>query len=278
MRSALRGLELHRPRTLAEALRLLRDDGPLVPFAGGTDIYVGLNFGTETATRFVDLWRLAPLRRIALVGDTLSIGALATFTAMRRSRQVRARLPMLARASGEVGGVQIQNRGTLGGNVANGSPAGDTLPVLAAVDAVVVLRSAAGERRVAFADFYTGYRTSVRRPDELIAAIEVPPVEGAQWFRKVGTRSAQAIAKVVMAGVRGDRPRIAIGSVAPSVLRLARTEAALAAGAGLDAAVRTLEGEISPIDDLRSTATYRRRVAGNLLRRFWVETGPAPGS
>jgi CO/xanthine dehydrogenase FAD-binding subunit len=174
--------------------------------------------------------------------------------------------------------VQIQNRGTLGGNVANGSPAGDTLPVLAAVDAVVVLRSAAGERRVAFADFYTGYRTSVRRPDELIAAIEVPPVEGAQWFRKVGTRSAQAIAKVVMAGVRGDRPRIASGSVAPAVLRLARTEAELAAGAGLDAAVRTLEGEISPIADLRSTATYRRRVAGNLLRRFWVETGPAPGS
>jgi CO/xanthine dehydrogenase FAD-binding subunit len=278
MRSALRGLELHQPRTVAEALRLLRDDGPLVPFAGGTDLYVGLNFGTEAATRFIDLWRLAPLRRIALIGDTLSIGALATYTAMRRSRHVRARLPMLVQASEEVGGVQIQNRGTLGGNVANGSPAGDTLPVLAATDAVVVLRSAAGERRVPFADYYTGYRASVRRPDELILAIEVPPVEGAQWFRKVGTRAAQAISKVVMAAVRGDRPRIAIGSVAPVVVRLARTEAALASGAGLDAAVRTLEGEISPIDDLRSTADYRRRVAGNLLRRFWADTGPKPAT
>ena len=276
MKTAPGRLALYRPGTVTEALRMLRDEAPPVPFAGGTDIYVGLNFGTEAATRFIDLSRLAPLRRIALAGDTLSIGALATYTALRRSRHVRARLPMLARAAAEVGGVQIQNRGTLGGNVANGSPAGDTLPVLAAVDAVVVLRSAAAERRVPFADLYTGYRVSVRRPDELIVAIEVPPIDGVQWFRKVGTRAAQAISKVVMAAVRGPVTRIAIGSVAPVVVRLGRTEADLAAGAGIDAAVRTLEREISPIDDLRSTATYRRRVAGNLLRRFWAETGPTP--
>ena len=107
--------------------------------------------------------------------------------------------------------MQIQNRGTLGGNVANGSPAGDTLPVLAVAEAVVVLRSVDGERRVPFGEFYTGYRTSVRRADELILAFEIPPVEGRQWFRKVGTRAAQAISKVVMAAVRGPRPAHRVG-------------------------------------------------------------------
>src|SRR5437773_4709376 len=137
---------------------------------------------------------------------------------------------MLAAAAREVGGVQIQNRGTIGGNVANASPAGDSLPVLAAADAVVVLHSAAGTRRVPFTAFYAGYRRTVRRPDELIVAFEIPPVRGRQWFRKVGTRAAQAISKVVMAAVDNDAPRIALGSVAPTVVRLPRTEAALARG------------------------------------------------
>ena len=123
------------------------------------------------------------------------------------------------------------------------------------------------------AAFYTGYRASVLRPDELIVAVEVMPVAGAQWFRKVGTREAQAISKVVMAAVRSDPPRLALGSVAPTVVRLPRTEAALARS-GLAEALATLANEITPIDDLRSTAQYRRRVAGNLLRRFWEETAP----
>jgi CO/xanthine dehydrogenase FAD-binding subunit len=191
---------------------------------------------------------------------------------MIRSRLVRRRVPMLVSAAREVGGRQIQNRGTLGGNVANGSPAGDTLPVLAAAEAIVVLRSAQGERRVPFREFYTGYRTCVRRPDELIVAFEIPPVEGRQWFRKVGTRAAQAISKVVMAAVRGPRSRIALGSVAPTVIRLFRLEEALAAGAGMEDALRLLEKDIHPIDDLRSTEAYRRDVTANLLRRFWRET------
>ncbi len=174
----------------------------------------------------------------------------------------------MAAASREVGGVQIQNRGTIGGNVANASPAGDTLPVLAAAEAVVVLRSASDTRRVPFMAFYTGYRRSVRRPDELIVALEIPAVRGRQWFRKVGTRAAQAISKVVMAVVTGDRPRIALGSVAPTVVRAGRTEAALAAGASVEEAQRLLMDEIVPIDDIRSTATYRRRVAANLLARM----------
>lgn len=276
MRTAVSRLELLEPRSLRDALRMLRDDGPLTPLAGATDLYVALNFGSLDSTRFLNLWNLDPLRRIGVKGEALSIGALATYSAIIRSRLVRRRLPILVSAAREIGGMQIQNRGTLGGNVANGSPAGDTLPVLAVAESIVVLRSLSQERRVPFAQFYTGYRRSVRQPDELIVALEIPPVEGMQWFRKVGTRAAQAISKVVMAAVRAPRPRIALGSVAPTVVRLSRTESVLANAGSLEEAVRTLDQDINPIDDLRSTAAYRRRVAANLLRRFWAETAPVP--
>ena len=272
MRTAVSALDLRAARSLDEALRIL-DQEKRTPLAGATDLYVALNFGTLRARRFVDIWPLRELRDIAPFDGGLRIGALATYTSVARSPIVRELLPMLVDAARQIGGVQIQNRGTLGGNIANASPAGDSLPVLAAVDATVVLQSVAGQRRVPINAFYTGYRTSVMRPDELIVAIDIPPVEGAQWFRKVGTRAAQAISKVVMAAVRGPAPRIALGSVAPTVVRLPRTEAALAAGAPIDDAARILSEEIQPIDDLRSTAEYRRYVAGNLLRRFWTETG-----
>jgi CO/xanthine dehydrogenase FAD-binding subunit len=183
---------------------------------------------------------------------------------------------MLVAAAREIGGPQIQNRGTIGGNIANGSPAGDTLPVLAAADAMIVVTSVHGDRRVPFVEFYTGYRRSVLRPDELLAAVEIPAVAGRQWFRKVGTRAAQAISKVVMAGIdpgRGRAPRIAVGSVAPTVVRLPSTEAALGSGASLADAQDILLDEIHPVDDVRSTAEYRRRVAANLLASFWNERG-----
>ena len=259
---------LLRPKSLREALAMLRDEGPLAPLAGCTDLYVALNFGTLPAARFLDLWRLDRLRTIRVRSHVLSIGALATYTDLIGSALVRRRLPMLAAAAREVGGVQIQNRGTIGGNVVNASPAGDTLPVLAAADAIVVLASAAGVRRVPFVAFYTGYRQTVRRTDELVIALEIPPIRGRQYFRKVGTRAAQAISKVVMAGIAGSPPRIALGSVAPTVIRARRTEAALARRASLEDAQHVLAGELSPIDDLRSTADYRRRVAQNLLAQF----------
>ena len=273
MRTATSALELRRPRTVKDALDMLRGDPELVPLAGCTDLYVAVNFGALTGARFLDLWPLTPLRRISVRDDVLVIGALATYTDIIRSRTVRARLPMLADSARQIGGPQIQNRGTIGGNIANASPAGDTLPVLAAADAIVVLRSAAAERRVPFTEFYTGYRSSVRKTDELIVAVEVPKQNGSQWFRKVGTRAAQAISKVVMAAVRDAPPRIAIGSVAPTIVRAVRTEAALAGGASIDDAMQVLAGEISPIDDVRSTAVYRRTVTTNLLRRFWADTG-----
>ena len=267
---------LFTPRSLRDALRMLDAEGPLVPMAGCTDLYVALNFGTLKATRFLNLWELDELRRIAIRGGVLSIGALSTYTSIIRSRTAQARIPMLVAAAREVGGPQIQNRGTLGGNIANASPAGDTLPVLAAADATIVLTSVRGERRVPFVEFYTGYRRSVLQPDELITAVEIPAIRGRQWFRKVGTRAAQAISKVVMAAVdtgRGSAPRIAVGSVAPTVVRLPRTEAALGSGAAVADAQRVLLDEIVPIDDVRSTAEYRRRVAANLLAGFWNERG-----
>ena len=272
MRTAISALDLRSAYSLREALNILRDE-PRMPIAGATDVFVALNFGTLAPLRFLDIGALDELRAISLSDDVLAIGALITYTSLIRSPLVRDRLPMLAEASRLVGGVQIQNRGTVGGNIANGSPAGDSLPVFAAADAVVVLRSADSERRVPFTEFYTGYRATVMRPDELIVAIEVPRIEGKQWFRKVGTRAAQAISKIVVAAVRSQSPRIAFGSVAPTVIRVPKTEGALAGGASIDEAARILADEIAPIDDLRSSAEYRRRVSVNLLRRFWAETG-----
>lgn len=272
MRTATNTLELQRPRSLKHALRMLRDDPGLTPLAGCTDLYVAVNFGTLTSSRFLDLWPLTPLRRITMAENTLIIGALATYSDIIASRRVRKHLPMLVESARQIGGPQIQNRGTIGGNIANGSPAGDTLPVLAAAEATIVLRSATGERRVPFTEYYTGYRASVRRPDELVVAVEIPEQRGPQWFRKVGTRAAQAISKIVMAGVRDTRPRIAIGSVAATVVRVPKTEEALAAGVSIEDAMRVLATEISPIDDVRSTADYRRTVSVNLLRRFWQDT------
>jgi CO/xanthine dehydrogenase FAD-binding subunit len=277
MAASLSQLSLLQPRSLGEALRLLREEGSLVPLAGCTDLYVGLHFGTVPGRRFLDLQGLRELAGIRRRGHTLVIGALATYSDLIASPLVRRHLPILAQASREIGSPQIQNRGTLGGNIANASPAGDALPVLAVAEATVVLRSADGERRVPFGSFFTGYRKTAMRPDELIVAVEVPPVEGRQWFRKVGTRAAQAISKVVMAAVRSPWPRIALGSVAPTVVRLPRTEVVLARGGSLDKAQAELLEEIRPIDDLRSTAAYRRRVSANLLAQFWSETARRAG-
>lgn len=280
MRTALSATTLLRPRALRDALSMLRDEGPLTPIAGCTDVYVGFQFGTIEARRFVDLWRLPELRGIEARGGLLSLGALTTYSDVIASPDVRRWLPMLVACAREIGGRQIQNRGTIGGNIVNASPAGDTLPVFAAADATIVLRSAEGERRVGFGDFYTGYRTSVLRPDELLVAIEIPRVRGRQWWRKVGPRKAQAISKVMAAGVRPVRQgagaregvRLALGSVAPTVRRLTRVEAVLAAGGSIDEACRLLSEEIAPIDDVRSTAAYRRTVSENLVRQFWRET------
>lgn len=276
MPAAVSTLSLERPRSLKAALAALASEPSLMPIAGCTDVYVALHFGQLSGAapqrRFIDLWDLKDLRGIKVSRDVLRIGALTTYTDIIASTIVQKRVPMLVAAAREVGGAQIQNRGTLGGNVANASPAGDTLPVLAAANARIVLRNQSGERTVPFDTFYTGYRTSVRRPDELITAIEIPRIDGRQWWRKVGTRRAQAISKIMMAAVRSNDVRIAIGSVAPTVVLARNAAAVLSNGGNVAAALAALRDEIKPIDDVRSTAEYRAGVAANLLAEFWKNT------
>ena len=272
MRTALSALDLVEPKRLDEALRVCRDQPDRVPLAGCTDVYVGLNFGTVAPTRFINLWLLDELRGIRRrPGGGLAIGALTTFTELRRSPLVAKHAPLLAQAGREIGGVQIQNRATLGGNVVNASPAADSVPVLAVADALLVVASTQGQREIPLLDFYTGYRKTGLQPGELLLEIQVPALPGPGFFRKVGTRAANAISKVVVAGVHGPRPRLAFGSVAPTIVRATRTEAALAAGASVGQATSVLLSEIAPIDDLRSTASYRLQVVANLLGQFCRE-------
>lgn len=279
MRSPLSKCEVLQPGSLREAIGLMGRGEPITPLAGGTDLFVLLNAGAFKGRRFIDLGGLDELRGVRRTREALVVGGLTTFTEIRRSPVVKRVLPVLQEAARMIGGIQIQNRGTLAGNVANGSPAGDSLPVLAAAEADVVLAGPHGERRVPFTGFYTGYRKSVMAPGELITAFEFPHarVRGMEfWFRKVGTRQAQAISKVVIAaglrvgkGRRIEEARIAVGSVAPTVIRLPRTEALLRGRRLDDALVAEARecaiSEVSPIDDVRSTAEYRRTVVGNLV-------------
>jgi xanthine dehydrogenase small subunit len=272
------------PATLSEAYEVMATELHR-PIAGGTDLMVQLEADmAEPPAAVIDLWRLDELRGIDYDGYKVSIGALSTYTDIRQSPAIRARLPALEEAAATVGAAQIQNRGTIGGNICNASPAGDTLPVLLAVDATFDLGSAAGEREVAARDFWTGYRETAMREDELLLRIRFP-VERHRYtrFRKVGTRAAQAISKVVIAlsyredgGVWRD-VRLALGSVAATTIRAAETEAVLEGAAAretvADHAAAVLAQEIAPIDDVRSSADYRRSVSARVLHRLLREQG-----
>jgi CO/xanthine dehydrogenase FAD-binding subunit len=283
MRAALSTLKFLEAGSLSHAFKIMKTHPGIMPTAGCTDIYVSLNFGTLKVREFLNLWGLSELRKIQMKGDYLSIGSLATYTQIIHSDSVKKWIPMLIQASSSIGGMQIQNRGTLGGNIGNGSPAGDTLPVLAAAEAVVVLGSTEGIRRISFNMFYTGYRKNAMNPEELILSVEIPRIKSQQWYRKVGTRAAQAISKIVMAAVLSKDPeeqqdprriRIAFGSLAPTVIRAFRTETALAENGNITEAQKTLLSEIQPIDDIRSTALYRQTVAANLLAEWWGKVSP----
>ncbi|HZI19005.1 MAG TPA: xanthine dehydrogenase family protein subunit M [Pyrinomonadaceae bacterium] len=284
MRGYVPKYDLVVPRDADEALLLLAEgEGAWRPFAGGTDLMVLLEAGRLEHTRFVSLLGLRELRGVWEEGDRVAVGALTTYGDVLRSELLRREFPMLCEAARLTGGPAIQNRGTLGGNVANASPAADTPPALLAYGAEVELLSRSGTRRVPYADFHTGYKRTVMRPDEMVARLLLPrPAKGARHFyRKVGTRRAQAISKVCFAGlIEREGPevrevRLALGSVAPTVLRCRRAEEVLKGtstgrphGGGRSAALDALEAEISPIDDVRSTALYRARVARNLLAEF----------
>jgi CO/xanthine dehydrogenase FAD-binding subunit len=259
------------PRTLAEALDLMAvEPGVWRPFAGGTDLMVLFEAGKLDHRRFLSIWRLAELRGIAETAEFVTVGALTTYTDVLRHEILGREFPLLAEAARNTGGIATQNRGTLGGNIVNASPAADSPPALLVYNAELELVSTRGSRRLPYRDFHTGYKQMQIAPDELLSAIRLrrDTSRFRQYYRKVGTRKAQAISKVCFAGLM-DRAtgeaRIALASVAPVPLRCARTEAAIAAG--LDP-LAALAGEISPIDDIRSVAAYRRRVAQNLLRDF----------
>ena len=281
MRSFTPNYEMQSPRNLGAALdALAREPGVWRPFAGGTDLMVLLEAGKLPHRRYLNIWKFAELRGIDATPSHVSLGALTTYTDVRRNELLQREFPLLCRAAAETGGVATQNRGTLGGNIANASPAADTPPALLIYDAELELLSSCGSRRIPYHSFHSGYKKMDVRPDELISRIFLPRAR-ADWksyYRKVGTRRAQAISKVCFAGgVRFDGKlvadiRIAIGSVAPTVVRAVRTEAFLR-GKPLDLptiadARKILATEIVPIDDIRSTAHYRQVVALNLLEEF----------
>lgn len=277
MRANVSRYELRALDALAAALELVSNGWK--PLAGGTDLMVLLEAGKLAERRLAGLWRVDELRGIEVGEEAITFGALTTFAELRHSQAVCRDLPLLARAAAEIGGVANQNRATLGGNLANASPAADAAPALLVYDAELEIVSLHGSRLVPYHRFYRGYKEMDLRAGELIARIHLPKSKG-NWhgyWRKVAMRAAQAITKVSLAAaaqVEGGRIadiRIAYGAVAPSPLRCHRMEAALR-GAALPAHLPPFD-ELAPIDDFRSTARYRLKVARNLMEEFLASLG-----
>jgi CO/xanthine dehydrogenase FAD-binding subunit len=281
VRAFLPAYEMETPRDLAVALsRIASEPGVWKPFAGGTDLMVLLEAGKLPHKKFLNIWNLAELRGIAVTAEYVTLGALTTYAEVQRHEVLAREFPLLCRAAAETGSVATQNRGTLGGNIANASPAADSPPALIVDSAEIEIVSAGGARWVPYASFHTGYKKMNLQAGELIRSIRVARRRGVwkQYFRKVGTRRAQAISKICFAAAgrveagRIAEVRIALGSVAPTVLRGVRVEELLRGqeprGAIVSAAQDALGAEIAPIDDMRSTGRYRRNVARNLLAEF----------
>ena len=281
MRAFIPNYQLTTPSSLADALALLNGEpGVWKPFAGGTDLMVLLEAGKLPHRNYINIWKLKELRGIEVTDSHITLGALTTYTEVQSHLVLQNEFPMLCQAASETGGLAIQNRGTIGGNIVNASPAADSPPALLAYDAEVELISKDGSRRLAYCDFHIGYKQMLIGPHELLARVRMPRnTRGAtHYYRKVGTRKAQAISKVCLAALAkldddqiGD-VRIAFGSVAPIVVRCVHTEDALRGRKPdtdtIKSACAALSQEISPIDDIRSTADYRLQVARNLLTDF----------
>ena len=281
MRAKPNEYELVAPGSLSAVLSLLSEaPGDWCPIAGGTDVMVQYSAGTLPARRLVSIWNLPELRRIENLVDEIQIGAGCTYTDLRENEAMKRELTLLTTAAGWTGGIANQNRGTIGGNIVNGSPAADSLPALLVYEAELILVSRRGERRVPYSSFHVDYRKTQLAPDELIRTICVKK-QFSEYYahaRKVGARNAQAISKVCLAalgrfaeGVIEDI-RLAMGSVAPIPLRLSETERMLKGKriehALINLARTTVAAEVRPIDDIRSTARYRAAVAGNLVAEY----------
>jgi len=280
MRSNVADYSLVAPPTLPEALRLLASDPGLTPIAGGTELMVALSAGRLPQKNLLSINHLRELRFIDVHPETITIGSGATFTDIRCHEAIAEDLPLLTQAASWTGSIANQNRGTLGGNIVNASPAADSPPALLVYEALVTLISARGERTIPYRDFHLGYKKTVLAPDEILHRITLlRNMQGyKQYIRKVGTRNAQAISKTALAvitranqGIIEDI-RIAAASLREVPTRLPATEQALIGNLitpeTIAAARAALIAESKPIDDIRSTARYRASVAANLLEEF----------
>ncbi|MCA9320485.1 MAG: FAD binding domain-containing protein [Planctomycetes bacterium] len=286
-RGRRRQVEVFSPGSVLEAVQMLTElREPVDILAGGTDLMAQVEAGHRDLAKVVlDLSRLDDLRGIELDGDEIRIGAMTTYAQILDSDQLAQDTPSLLAAAITVGGPQIRNQGTIGGNLMNGSPAADLVPPLLAVGGFAVLTSNEGQRKVPVFSFYLGYRKPVARAGELLTEVRVPrkPPGAVDYFRKVAPRRAQAISKLVLAGRawgavddagvrRVEELRLGVGAVGPTPARLFETERFLSGrrldDAAIRDAIRVMQSEIQPWDDHRSTEVYRRRVAGNLLREF----------
>ena len=286
MRAYIPGYDLRVPAKLTEALGLLSGEpGMWMPFAGGTDLMVLLEAGKLSHKRFLSLRKVADFRGIDVTADAVVLGAMTTYTEIQQHPLLRMEFPLLCAAARETGSIATQNRGTLGGNIMNASPAADSPPALLVYDADIEIISSRDVRWQPYHEFHTGYKEMRIAPDELLRAIRLPRRTEVwkQHYRKVGTRKAQAISKVCFAGAAQMEAgtirdvRIALGSIAPVVLRALKTENMLRGAKPtpriVTEAKETLAREISPVDDIRSTARYRLRVAQNLLEEFLSQLG-----
>jgi len=281
MRADPADYKLVSPGNLQAVLSLLADEpSQWLPIAGGTDVMVLYSAGKLPNRKLIDIWSIPELRQIEVLPERIRIGAACTYTALRSHEIISRDFPLLTLAASWTGGIANQNRGTLGGNIANASPAADSLPALLVYDAELTLISVRGQRRVPYRTFHAGYKKTTLAADELILDISLPRqfAEYAPHARKVGARNAQAISKVCLAalgqcadGVIRDL-RLALGSVAPVPFRLQETEQLLTgikiAPSLINAARKSVLKEIRPIGDIRSTARYRAAVAANLVAEF----------
>jgi CO/xanthine dehydrogenase FAD-binding subunit len=281
MRTWLAQFSMERASNLEDALsRLAARPKHWTPFAGGTDLMVVLETGRMPPRNFLDITTVSELHGIQVSGEHVSIGALTTYTELLEHSVITSEFPLIAEAARQTGAVAIQNRGTVGGNIANASPAADLPPALLVYDAELEVASTRGRRRITYDQFHRGYKEMDLAVDELILGVRVPRRRASwkQMYRKVGTRRAQAISKVCFAAAAHVEDghlidvRISLGSVAPTVIRARAAEQVLTSSDLSANAIRraraALENEITPIDDIRSSAVYRRRVAGNLLEEF----------
>ncbi|HEY1742054.1 MAG TPA: FAD binding domain-containing protein [Granulicella sp.] len=285
MRSDVSLYDLSAPPSLDDALAILaKEPGKYTPIAGGTELMVALGVGRLAQRSLISIQHLRELRFIHVEDEAIHIGAGTTFTDIRRSHAIAEDLPLLVQSASWTGSVANQNRGTLGGNICNASPAADTPPALLAYGATVTLISANGTRSMPYSDFHLSYKKTALRPDELLHSISVPHdfADYRQYIRKVGTRNAQSISKIALAAVARLEGktiadiRLGAASLTDRPVRCSATEASLQGqrvdAVNLEATIRVaraaLATEAKPIDDIRSTAKYRAAVAANLLEEF----------